>query len=351
MSLAVVDFQPQTNVVIADAEILDGGRRTDHRLHRKPPSTRCPHRSPSGRRVLRKRWTKHAGSQFTVVICRYVHETSADLGARIRPARRRVLSGRLSKRRSLLVAGFGAVAALVIVLVVALPVALTHRQDLPLERVYGDAAVSVVSRILGGDAANPLANDQRALAAGRAAYTGSCAVCHGAKGDGRGAFGRTTFPDATDFTAEEAKSKTDAQLFWIVKNGLGFTAMPAFGGQYKDADLWAMVAYIRALQRSTASALAIPEPTLAQLSAADPAIGRQTRGAAIYFALGCHLCHGPEGDAPGDLSIRGRIESEIVRTGDDRGMPAYGRDVISDAELADLEAYLLRFAAIPSSPD
>ena len=241
--------------------------------------------------------------------------------------------------------------ALALILVVALPFALTHRQDLPLERVYGDAAVSVVSRILGGDAPNPIANDQRALSTGRAAYTGSCAVCHGAKGDGRGAFGATTYPDATDFTTAAAKSKTDAQLFWIVKNGLGFTAMPAFGGQYTDAEIWAMVAYLRALQRGTASALAIPEPSLAQLAAADLSVSRQTRGAAIYFALGCHLCHGPEGDAPGELAIRGRIETEIVRRGSDRGMPAYGQDLITDAELADLEAYLLRFAVIPSSPD
>jgi mono/diheme cytochrome c family protein len=257
----------------------------------------------------------------------------------------------LSKRRSLAVAAFGGIAALLLVLVVALPFALTHRQDLPLERVYGDAAVSAVSRVLGGDAANPLANDSRALATGRTEYTGSCAVCHGANGDGRGVFGPTTYPDATDFTTEAAKSKTDAQLFWIVKNGLGFTAMPAFGVQYKDADIWAMVAYIRQLQRGSASALAIPEPSLAQLAAADPSASRQSRGAAIYFALGCHLCHGPAGDAPGELSIRGRIETEIVRRGSDRGMPAYGTNLISDADLADLEAYLLRFAAVPSNPD
>jgi mono/diheme cytochrome c family protein len=255
----------------------------------------------------------------------------------------------LSKRRSTVQLLIGAVIALVVILVVALPFALTHRQDLPLERIYGDAAVSVVSRVLGGDAASPLTADARTLSTGRAAYTGSCAVCHGAKGDGRGAFGRSTYPDATDLTG--VKNKTDAQLFWIVKNGLGFTAMPSFGSQYKDEEIWAMVAYIRALQRGTASALTIPEPTLAQLAAADPAVSRQTRGAALYFALGCHLCHGPEGDAPGDLAIRGRIQTEIVRKGDDRGMPAYGKDIITDAELADLEVYLLRFAAIPSSPD
>ena len=257
----------------------------------------------------------------------------------------------MSKRRSLFFAASGAIGALVLVFVVALPFALTHRTDLPLERVYGDAAVSIVSRVLGGDAPNPLANDSRALTAGRAAYTGSCAVCHGAKGDGRGAFGRGTYPDATDLTAATAKSKSDAQLFWIVKNGLGFTAMPGFSDQYKDDDIWAMVAYIRALQRGGPSAIAVPEPTAADLSLADPRGDRMARGAAIYYAQGCHLCHGPEGDAPSGLAIRGRIETEIVRKGDDAGMPAYGKDLISDAELADLEGYLLRFALAPSSPD
>ena len=257
----------------------------------------------------------------------------------------------MSKRRFVLAGVLGAIVTGVAILLVALPFALVHRQDLPLERTYGDAAVSLVSRFLGGDASNPRGNDPRALSAGRAAYTGSCAVCHGAKGDGRGVFGPTTYPDATDLTADAVKRKTDAQLFWIIKNGLGFTAMPAFGGQYKDDQIWAMVTYIRTLQRGSASALAIPEPTSEQLGAADPAVSRQARGAAIYFAQGCHLCHGPEGDAPGDLSIRGRIETDIVRRGDERGMPAYGKDLISDADLADLETYLLRFAAVPSSPD
>src|SRR5881397_945343 len=156
-----------------------------------------------------------------------------------------LVSRLLRRRRFILTVALGAL-ALGLALLVGPPLALVHRQDLPLERAYGDAAVSVVSRILGGDAVNPRAKDPRALAAGRAAYTGSCGVCHGAKGDGRGAFGPSTYPDATDFTTAAAKSKTDAQLFWIVKNGLGFTAMPAFGGQYTDAEIWAMVAYLRA---------------------------------------------------------------------------------------------------------
>jgi mono/diheme cytochrome c family protein len=254
----------------------------------------------------------------------------------------------LSRRRFIATALLGAVVAGAVALVVAVPLALTHRQDLPLERAYGAAAVSIVSRILAGDAANPVANDPRAVATGRNAYTGSCAVCHGAKGDGRGTFGPGTYPDATDLLGDATKQKTDAQLFWIVKNGLGFTAMPAFADQYGDAEIWAMVAYVRALQRGGAGALAVGAPTAAQLALADPAGDRMARGAAIYFAQGCHLCHGAEGDAPGDLAIRGRVETEIVRKGDERGMPRYGVERISDAELTDLEAYMLRFAAAPN---
>jgi mono/diheme cytochrome c family protein len=108
----------------------------------------------------------------------------------------------LSRRRFIATALLGAVVAGAVALVVAVPLALTHRQDLPLERAYGAAAVSIVSRILAGDAANPVANDPRAVATGRNAYTGSCAVCHGAKGDGRGTFGPGTYPDATDLLGD-----------------------------------------------------------------------------------------------------------------------------------------------------
>ena len=244
----------------------------------------------------------------------------------------------------------GLVVGVAITVLVALPFALTHRSDFPLERRYGAAAVSLVARLFAGGAANPVASDRRALEAGRAAYTGSCAVCHGAKGDGRGVFGPATYPDATDLTSAATKDKTDAELFWIVKNGLSFTGMPGFAQIYRDEDIWSIVTYLRALQRAGTTAIDVPPATAADLSAADPYGDPTSRGAAVYYAQGCALCHGANGEAPGDLFIRGRIETEIVRKGA-QGMPAYGRDRISDQELKDLEAYLLRFARAPSSPD
>jgi mono/diheme cytochrome c family protein len=157
-------------------------------------------------------------------------------------------------------------------------------------------------------------------------------------------------PPATDLTGRDARAKSDAELFWIVKNGLSFTAMPGFGESYKDEDIWALVSYVRELERGGAGAIDVPPASAGELSLADPRGDAVARGAAIYFAQGCALCHAANGEAPGSLSIRGRIETVVVRRGE-RGMPAYGPDRIGDAELKDLEAYLLRFAAVPSSPD
>jgi len=237
----------------------------------------------------------------------------------------------------------GAAVTLAFVAVVAIPLALAHRQDLPLERWYGNAAVSLISRIESLSVGSPPSSRARGSESGRLAFTGSCASCHGAKGDGRGVFGPTTYPPATDLTTSDAKEKSDAQLFAITKNGLGFTAMPAFGAQYSDQEIWGFVTYIRQLQSGGASPVNIEPPTSAQLALADPTGDQVHRGAAIYFAQGCQYCHGAVGGAPGELALRGRSEIEAVRSGRP-GMPAYPATAITAAELADLRAYLATFA-------
>jgi mono/diheme cytochrome c family protein len=141
--------------------------------------------------------------------------------------------------------------------------------------------------------------------------------------------------------SEDAKEKSDAVLFWITKNGLSFTGMPAFAKQYDDADIWAIVGYVRSLQQGRAGAIEVPAPTQPQLAVADPHGSTSARGAAVYFAQGCQLCHGAVGNAPGELALR-EAETEAIRRGR-AGMPAYATDRISQAELSDLVAYLRTF--------
>ena len=252
----------------------------------------------------------------------------------------------LRKTRLLLI---GVAASAAIGLLVIAPLSLVHRADLPFERAYGNAVVTTVARVLAGDAKNPLTGNARAITSGRYAYVGSCAICHGARGDGKGVFGQDTYPPATDLTSADAKSKSDAELFWITKNGLSFTGMPGFGRQYGDQDLWSLVNYVRALQQGRAGAIDVPKPTEAQIAVADPHGNAIARGAAVYFAQGCQLCHGAVGDAPGELALRER-ESEAIRRGRP-GMPAYRTDRISAAELNDLLAYMGTFSGGRGSRD
>src|SRR5438309_451115 len=90
----------------------------------------------------------------------------------------------------------GAVAGL-FVLLVAIPATVIHRDDLPLERWYSSAVIAMVVGLQSGNAANPVAaDDPDAIRAGRIVFTGSCAMCHGARGDGSGSFGLASYPRA-----------------------------------------------------------------------------------------------------------------------------------------------------------
>ncbi|MDQ6672545.1 MAG: c-type cytochrome [Chloroflexota bacterium] len=271
------------------------------------------------------------------------------------------------------------------------PLVVAKRNDLLLERAYGNFAVSVAARFAAGNLQNPVAQNPRAVAAGRDAYTGSCSVCHGGSGDGRGVFGTSSYPNASDLTSHDAAEKSDGEMFWIIKNGLSFTGMPGFAEQYADQEIWSMVTYVRVLQdpRSGPGAgtqggppagqapanptpnsqvaqppgaggsgrqfqfgpIDVAKPTAEQLDRADPTSSDPAaRGAAIFFAQGCHMCHGAVGDAPANLGLSRVSGDDAVRAirGGRPGMPTYNQAMLSDAELSNLEAYLATFG--PTRP-
>ena len=89
-----------------------------------------------------------------------------------------------------------------------------------------------------------------------------------------------------------------------------------------------------------------PTTTHAQ---ADPFGTPAQRGAALFFAEGCASCHGARGQAPRPLDLSDSRELEqLVRQGKN-GMPAFSPDQITDAQLADLRAYVDTFARRPGS--
>lgn len=73
-----------------------------------------------------------------------------------------------------------------------------------------------------------------------------CVVCHGAPGVERGEYGKGITPTPPDL-AKEAAKWSERELFWIVKHGIKFAGMPAFGPTHSDEEIWGLVAFLKRL--------------------------------------------------------------------------------------------------------
>ena len=91
--------------------------------------------------------------------------------------------------------------------------------------------------------------DRAASAAqGDNTFTVRCSLCHGEDAQSRTPIGQWMYPRATDLTSSEVRSYSDQELFWIVKNGIRLSGMPAFGKTETDEKIWNMIDHLRTLQ-------------------------------------------------------------------------------------------------------
>ncbi len=77
-------------------------------------------------------------------------------------------------------------------------------------------------------------------------FNGMCVGCHGAPGQDPEAIGEGLNPPAPDL-AVSAVDMTPAELFWVTKNGIKMTGMPAWGATHDDDALWPVVALLKKL--------------------------------------------------------------------------------------------------------
>lgn len=82
-----------------------------------------------------------------------------------------------------------------------------------------------------------------------------CAPCHGLAGYGDGLVARRadelqegTWTPPTSLHSDAVRNRADGHIFNTITNGL--RTMPAYGPQIPRDDRWAIVAYVRALERS-----------------------------------------------------------------------------------------------------
>ena len=86
---------------------------------------------------------------------------------------------------------------------------------------------------------------------GFADFDEMCVTCHGAPGKERSEIGKGLNPPPPDL-ATAARRWSDAELFWIIKNGVRMTGMPAFGKTHDDERIWALATVVRQLPDMTA---------------------------------------------------------------------------------------------------
>jgi len=93
----------------------------------------------------------------------------------------------------------------------------------------------------------PPATTPASVAEGRKLYGAECAVCHGLDGRTATDAGRWMYPRAANLASPDVQAYSDQDLFWIVKNGIRFSGMPAFGKVESDEHIWNLTHYVRTL--------------------------------------------------------------------------------------------------------
>ena len=95
----------------------------------------------------------------------------------------------------------------------------------------------------------PNLNDQNLILTGYKGYDAMCVTCHAAPGKSATVIADGLHPKPPELDDKEIFEEwNDNELFWIIKNGIKLTGMPAYGPTHSDDELWAIVAFLNRLQ-------------------------------------------------------------------------------------------------------
>jgi len=131
-------------------------------------------------------------------------------------------------------------------------------------------------------------------------YDRSCASCHGTDGLGHGPAADALNPKPRDFTRGWYKFRstasgslpTDDDLYRTIEAGLPGTSMLGWKGILSDAQMRALVAYVKQFSPRFAAEHPDPVPATRQVVASPESI---QKGRAAYDSLACGACHGDGG--------------------------------------------------------
>ena len=110
----------------------------------------------------------------------------------------------------------------------------------------------------------PLEVTRELMGRGQQRFNITCVMCHGAAAAGNGITKQYGLATVVSLQDERIRKMSDGEIFNTITNGKN--TMMAYGPSIIVPDRWAIIAYLRALQRSQNAAIAdVPEDHRAQL--------------------------------------------------------------------------------------
>ncbi len=112
---------------------------------------------------------------------------------------------------------------------------------------YRGLAPSLTLEDAGKTLKNPLERTATVMARGQNRFQTYCLVCHGPAGEGDGTI-VPKFPRPPSLQSDKIRNYQDGNIFHVITHGQNL--MPSYAAQITPEDRWAIIHYIRALQRS-----------------------------------------------------------------------------------------------------
>lgn len=99
----------------------------------------------------------------------------------------------------------------------------------------------------GAELKNPLLRTEANMERGKKLFNTYCIVCHGPKGDGSG-FVVPPFVRPPILFSDKVVNWSDGRIYHVITRGQNL--MPSYASQIQPEDRWAVILYVRALQRA-----------------------------------------------------------------------------------------------------
>jgi cytochrome c553 len=203
---------------------------------------------------------------------------------------------------------------------------------------------------------SPDLDDPTLVGRGATHYASGCAPCHGAPGELASPIAQQMTPTPPGLYSA-GSDYTPSQLFWIIKNGVKMTAMPAWPAQEREDEIWAMVAFVKHLPDFNTETFARisgwigTADFLYEMAPVSPG--------GNFNPVPCARCHGADGKGRNGLSpnILGLGEPRFVQVMKDyrdgakpSGFMQPVAAGLSDEQIAQTARYFTRLPTTGSSP-